>query len=368
MANINLVNKPYTNILKEGATDNLYQSTFLPIFQKAETEIKVLILTALLRGTPLFDLRLAIAGVIAAVKAKIPVTLHDREIYLNGLAVKSNVFIQKYYMPSLNSFYKVKTEIMRKIETPVRKPAINNPQQLLDLVAKPTTERSLWANVKGSPNVTNYERELKKRILSMAEDPVTTYEPGKKPISLWQKAELDVRWEHQVQMLQDLRVQGVEYAWTSSHPNCSKRCQKWQGKLMALNQNAEGPNFVVGKLDGHTVYSLPDIMNQVDRWGYRNNIIIGFNCRHRLIPYKPGVYGPEKYTDKEVAKQRAIEAKMREMERKIRNLKTKELLCSKMGDEVLAKEYRKQWKALFEYYKRFCEQNGYAWYQYRCNI
>ena len=368
MANINLVNAPYTNILKEGATDNLYQSTFLPIFQKAETDIKVLILTALLRGTPLFDLRLAIAGVIAAVKDKIPVTLHDREIYLNGLAVKSNVFIQKYYMPGLNSFYKARTEIMRNIETPVRRPVINNPQQLLDLVNKPTTERSLWAKAKGSPNVTNYERELKKYIHQMAEDPVTTYEPGKKPISLWQKAELDVRWENQVQMLQDLRVQGVEYAWTSTHPNCSKRCQKWQGKLMALNRNAEGPNFVVGKLDGHTVYSLPDIMNQVDKYGYRNNIIIGFNCRHRLIPYKPGVYGPEQYTDKEVSKQRNIEANMRAMERKIRNLKTNEVLYRKMGDVELANEYKKQWQLLFEKYKHYCERNGYAWYQYRCNI
>ena len=54
-------------LLKEGATDNLYQSTFLPIFQKAETQIKSLIATAIMLGWPMLDLRLKILTIIKIV-------------------------------------------------------------------------------------------------------------------------------------------------------------------------------------------------------------------------------------------------------------------------------------------------------------
>ena len=33
-----------------------------------------------------------------------------------------------------------------------------------------------------------------------------------------------------------------------------------------------------------------------------------------------------------------------------------------------AHEERKKWKALVEYYKKFCEANGYAWHEYRIKI
>lgn len=366
MANLTINKNP---LLKQGATDSLYQSTFLPIFQKAETQIKTLIATALMEGWPLFDLRLKIAAVIKAVNNKVPTNLRDRNAYLNGLAKKSDAYIWRYYMPMLSKFSQAQQSVEIATQFSPQPIKVNTPKQMLELSKTKPETRDLWSFQKGSPNVTWYDRELKKTMQKLAEDPITTYEPGKKPISLWQKAELDTRYEHQMKMLDDLRAQGVEYAWTSSHPNCSKRCEKWQGKLMSLNEGSMNPTtFVVGKLNGITTYSLPDIMAQVDKYGYNNNIICGFNCRHKLIPYKPGSVAPEKYNKEEVAKERHIEAQMREMERKIRNLKTKEVLCIKIGDIKGAKQYKSEWKALFARYKAFCEHHGYAWYDYRCNI
>ena len=71
MPNLNLL-QPNPLLLKQGATDNLYQSTFLPIFQNAETKIKSLIMSAIFLGWPLYSLRLQIAAVIAAVIKKVP--------------------------------------------------------------------------------------------------------------------------------------------------------------------------------------------------------------------------------------------------------------------------------------------------------
>jgi len=347
------------------ATNDLYQSTFMPIFQRAETKIKTLILAAFLSGDALIPLRLKIDGVIAWAVSQVPKDLHDKTAYLRGLKHKSEQFILAYYKKPLVAYKVAKNDLLVSVPPSMGAPKVDNPQALLDLVSD---KRKLWSAAKGSPNVVNYQKEIKKAIENLAENPVTTFEPGKKPISLWQKAELDVRHENQVQMLQDLRVKGVKYAWTSSHPNCSKRCQKWQGKLMSLDEHAKGSNFQVTTIDGHPVFSLPDIMNQVDKYGYHNNIISGFNCRHRLIPYKPGVYGPEQYTDKDVSKERAIEQRIREMEREIRKLKTQALLLSQAGQIKLAHEIENRVKILIVRYKEYCERNGYAWYQYRINI
>ena len=367
MPNLNLL-QPNPLLLKQGATDNLYQSTFLPIFQNAETKIKSLIMSAIFLGWPLYSLRLQIAAVIAVVNKKVPESIRDRAAYINGLVNKSDVYIARYYLPMVSKFQQAITVVRIATETAPRPILVTTPKEMLSLSKTSAQTRDLWAYQKGSPNVTWYERELKETMKKLAADPVTTYEPGKKPISLWQKAELETRYDHQMKMLDDLKTQGVQYAWTSSHPNCSKRCAPWQGKLMSLDQASQGPNFKVGTLDGHTVYSLPDIMAQVDKYGYNNNIICGFNCRHRLIPYKPGTSAPEKYSAKEVAKERKVEAQMREMEREIRKLKTNEILSLKIGDMENAKAYKAQWKALFAHYKAFCEKNGYAWYAYRCNV
>lgn len=347
------------------ATNDLYQSTFMPIFQKAETKIKLLILVAFLYSESLTSLRLKIDGVIKWVATKIPSELHDKSAYLKGLKTTSERFILLYYKKPQKAFTQTRKALLDSVPKGKEPPKVENPQQLLQITSNP---KNMWAEAKGVPNIVDYPKELKKKLDQLAENPVTTSEPGKKPISLWQKAELDVRYEGQMKMLDDLKAQGVQYAWTSSHPNCSKRCEKWQGKLMDLNNHAKGQNKQVTTIDGHPVYSLVDIMAQVDKYGYNNNIICGFNCRHKLIPYKPGKYGPEQYTEKDVAKQRAIEERIRVMEREIRKQKTRVELYKKIGEIKIAKSIANRVKILISKYKAYCEANGYSWNEYRIDI
>ena len=167
-------------------------------------------------------------------------------------------------------------------------------------------------------------------------------------------------------MIEDLKNEGHDLCYISSHPDCSKRCEKWQGKLVSLTDHSKYSGFRVGKVDGQWVYSLTDIMAQKDKYGYNNNIISGFNCRHRLYPYR-GQKPPTEYTKEEIRQQREIEQTIRAMEREIR--------AEKEHLEFLKKAYPKgvraatqRVKAKIAQYKAFCDRNGYAWEQYRISV
>lgn len=351
--------------LREGATDSKYQSTFLPIFQDAETRIKMLVLLGFLSLKNPLAMRLAIAAIINDVDAKIPQELHDRKAYIEGMRKRSEYYIRKYYNQPKAMFQKAKNRLIATMPSDQSLPKMDTPKEMLDFIRG---KKDLWAEAKATPYILNYPNEIYSKMDEFAQTPMTTYEQGKKPISLWQKAELDVRYNKQMTMLQELKDSGVKYAWTSSHPNCSKRCEKWQGKLMDLNNNATMSGFRVGKVDSHWAYSLTDIMAQTDKYGYHNNIICGFNCRHKLIPYDPRKAQPTQYSEKQVSKQREIEEKIRQMERQIRLQKTRLLFYEQIGEKNIVKHLKENIKILIERYKRYCETNGYAWEQYRIDI
>ena len=354
-----------TTKLKEGVTDAKYQSTFLPIFQDAETRIKLLILASFLHLKSPLMLRMAIGTIIAEVSTKILDTLHDKQAYIEGMKKRSEIYIRQFYNRPKALFERTHNRLLTILPAGEEMPILKTPMDMIDFTMK---KGNLWAEAKGIPTIANYEQEVYKTMDQLAQMPMTTYEPGKKPISLWQKAELDVRYTKQMDMLQQLLDTGVELAYTSSHADCSKRCEKWQGKLMSLTQHATMSGFRVGKVDGKWVYSLPDIMAQTDKYGYHNNIICGFNCRHRLIPYDPKKSAPTQYSKEDVAKQREIETRIREMERRIRMEKTRLLFYKQLGEKKIVKSLENRVKMLIEHYKRFCERNGYAWFQYRINI
>lgn len=334
----------------------------MPKIQKAETKIKSLILAAFLYATSLYILRNQIDGVLYWLDKQIPQDLKDRQAYIKGLKASSERFILLYYKKPQIGYKVAKQSLIQSVPKGKTPPTIKNPKELLDLTSNP---KNLWAEAKGVPNVVDYPNALKKKMEELAQAPATTYEPGKKPISLWQKAELEVRYDAQMKMLDDLRNSGVQYAWTSSHPDCSKRCEPWQGKLMDINNHAKGPNHQVTTIEGNPVYSLVDIMAKTDKYGYHNNIICGFNCRHKLIPFKPGKYGPKEYSEKDVAKQRAIEERIRTMERTIRAEQVKARLFYESGQIKIANEVQNRVKILIAKYKAFCEHHGYAWNDYR---
>ena len=317
------------------------QSTVLPIYQKAETRIKALVLLAFLNAWPEMTLRAKLLAVIVSVEKQLGANAYSKG--LRNFAAK--VMRNDYRKP----LYQFKGEFPNK---------------------KPIDFKDLKNEAKGGTYY-DYPKELKKRITQLTNEVTTASESGEHGISLWAKAELDTRWEHNQKMIEDLIEKGEVVCYISSHPNCSKRCAPWQGKLVHLTKRATNPpiwtdaptpSLVVGKIDGRNVYSLPSIRDMKDKNKYPNTILYGYNCRHYLIPYE-GQNPPTHYSKEEMKDERKIEQRIREMERAIRKEKQRLTLMEKGGIDY--KRQKRKVEYMVETYRAFCKKWGFPSYDYR---
>ena len=353
-------------------TNSNYQSQVLPIIETAETEIKKLINFYALFLKPRKELEERINGIIRAVSNRLPNSLFEKYKYILGLHETAQKMIRDYYDPVVRRFHTIVAVLLLvgisiKAKNPLElNKKLTTDKTLIKAIESKSGEINTWAMAKGYPNVLNYPQELKKKIGGLAKTQTVASEPGKKPITVWQKAELDLRYEGQVDMIRDLVNNGVQYAWTSTHPDCSKRCEKWQGKLFDLQapHSELSGHRMRTKVDGNTVYCFKEVISRLDKYGYQNNIIIGFNCRHKLVPYKSGSVAPQEYTKEQVRRNREINEKLRRLEREIRYYKQQSILYNGI-DKSLANKYKQKAKELTKYYKDFANKNGYAWYEWR---
>lgn len=305
-----------------------------------QKEIKVLIIFYALHLMSKSILILKIKKLIADFEKKLPDDLIDKNSYAPYILKSALIMINKCYVPIVNQF----------------KP-IENIKKPIDLFYKQ----------KATPNVESYSKKVLNAIKHLEDSELATHEKGKKPISLWQKIELDIRHDNQMEKVQKAIDSGNDLFWLSSHPDCSERCEKWQGKLVSMSLKSIDRSMFTGKrINGTKIYSFTDIENIVDKYGYKNNIINGFNCRHHLIAYN-NEYSvpPEKYNVDEVKKERAINTKLREFERQIRRAKDAVAIYKVANDKKSVAKYQKKVKYLISKYKVYANSNGYAWLEYR---
>lgn len=306
---------------------------------KLEREIKALILLSVLYLKSRTLLKIEINNLIEKYSKELPGNLIDKNKYIEGAFYTSTLMIKNYYEPLIWHF---------EPEEVYQKP--------IDFIKNA---------YKGQPTNEYYVDLIKKAVRGLNKQELVYSEKGKKPITLWQKVELDIRHEAQMKMVEEAYKSNKDLFWLSSHANCSKRCQKDQGKLVSLTLKSIDNSFFTGKIvDGIRVYSFTDIENQVDKYGYKNNIINGFNCRHKLIPYEKNGYVPKHYSSEGIKQVQSKENIQREMERAIRRKKG-ELELVKYIDKEQAKKLRITIQTLKAQYKAFCEKYGLVREDYR---
>jgi ribosomal protein S18 len=177
---------------------------------------------------------------------------------------------------------------------------------------------------------------------------------------------MTVRYERQLERLEELKADGVKLVWIEPHANCSERCEKYQGKLYSLDGST-------GKIDGIDYRPLEYATNNpVDRYVtragkvYQNGCITGFNCRHQLIPYEEG-NRPMPIPADVIARRRAIEQRQREMERDIRAQKRKAVLMRNVSPEAYNKA-REKASRMTELYEEYSRKNDAAFSRERTSI
>lgn len=177
------------------------------------------------------------------------------------------------------------------------------------------------------------------------------------------RAEMEVRYNEHLQQIADLKSDGVKLVVSSVHADCSNRCYKWQGRVYSL----DGTSGITE--DGQRYEPLEkatDVYYTTKAGKVYKNGLLGFNCRHYLMPYKPGMVIP--YVSKKTQqKERAINTQQRELEKTVRYWETK----AAQNKDVNRKEYlaaRKKAIAWRQEYRQFSHDNGRAYYPSRIKL
>jgi hypothetical protein len=155
--------------------------------------------------------------------------------------------------------------------------------------------------------------------------------------------------------------------------NCSKRCEPYQVGGSKHPSGLYSLNGETGETEEDHVKYLPlefatenpdDLYITQQGKAYQNGCILGFNCRHRLVPYKPHTQ-PIPIPKAKIEEMREIETNQREMERGIRLLRGKELQATSQADITKLKKLIK--KAENEYVS-YSLKNEMAYYLRRTEI
>ena len=181
--------------------------------------------------------------------------------------------------------------------------------------------------------------------------------------SLRNFAEMQVRYERHLDEIKTLKESGERLVVCSVHADCSDRCKEWQGRVYSLDGTTgitdDGRKFI-------PLETATDVYYTTKKGKTYKNGLLGFNCRHKLFPYKTGMVIP-KVTEAERKREDAITRRQRQMERSV--IRWREEALTLKG--VNAIEYKKAKQNAVNAYKRYQEysrENNRAFYPDRVKI
>lgn len=193
-------------------------------------------------------------------------------------------------------------------------------------------------------------------------------------VNLRNIAEMTIRYDDQLDMIEGLREKGEKLVYIEAHANCSKRCEKYQVGGSMHPSGLYSLDGTTGKTAEGIFYKPLEFAtnNPIDLYTtragkqYQNGCITGFNCRHKLVPYVPH-RPPTIIPEKAIKERRAIETAQREMEREIRYQKRLAIQTKGVYPAKSAKARAKAMK-LNDEYIAFCKRHKVAYYPDRTKV
>lgn len=175
--------------------------------------------------------------------------------------------------------------------------------------------------------------------------------------SIYAKFDIDLNAFNQMKKVYNAINSGYDLRWLSAHIDCSDRCKPRQGKLVSMSYDPIDSDFWTGRVvEGHKVYSFTAIENQTDKYGYHNNIINGFNCRHFLYKWTKGSKPMDARTHRHEDKLYQLNREKLTMERTLKDYVFKTNLA-KAYDEKYYKLMKKKFYKLLNTYFKYCKHN-----------
>ena len=181
--------------------------------------------------------------------------------------------------------------------------------------------------------------------------------------SLRNRAEMEVRYFEHQENIKDLKNEGHRLVIASSHADCSERCAPWQGRVFSLDHTSgttdDGRKFVPLEMATDVYYTTKKGKT------YKNGLL-GFNCRHYLVPYKSGFRFPKPNVAEE-RKQYEITKRQRELERQVIKWKI-EAITNKGIDQDRYKFARSKVVEWNNAYIDFSKRHNRAYYPSRTKV
>lgn len=261
----------------------------------------------------------------------------------------------KSNIDNINQINKVET-IHNKLYSIVKNgEAIILEDEELDLVLDLGKKIKDFDNVILKEELETYLNKIKKSMQDSSTIEFTTSETNldgtnRRTMNLNAKLALDFEYNVKQAQIEEYKKKGIYY-WTSQHLNSSERCKSYQGRLFNMFLHSINSNFETGEvIDGNIVLSFNDVINQVDKYGYKNNIIVGFNCKHHLVKYENGSKPPEMVDtgDEDVLRSKIY--KRNKIEQHIKQKLNAYYLYPNEED-------KKEIDKVIRQYKRYCELN-----------
>lgn len=136
--------------------------------------------------------------------------------------------------------------------------------------------------------------------------------------TLRNRAEMEVRYRAHLDGIEEMKEQGVRLVICSTHADCSERCKPWQGLVYSLDGTEgytdDGRHF-------QPLENATDIYYTTKAGKTYKNGLLGFNCRHFLVPYKSGYRFPKPNAAEE-RREYNITQTQRRMEADVRKWRT----------------------------------------------
>ena len=181
--------------------------------------------------------------------------------------------------------------------------------------------------------------------------------------TLRNRAEMEVRYNAHMEQLEEFRRQGVNLVICSTHADCSERCAHWQGRVYSLDgtsgTTADGREY-------QPLENATDIFYTTEAGKTYKNGLLGFNCRHFLVPYKSGYRFPKPNAVEE-RREYEITQEQRRLETAVRKWRTVAVENKNTDREryLAARKKAIEWNKA---YITFSKQHNRAYYPSRTAI
>lgn len=329
------------------------------LIQDTETDIKVIIRNAILRGAPWSAINEQITRRVQKTYNEIEIP-ELKERAQKSLLAYSTIAYRRLLVQTADINLKILPAVVNFRETGkatitlttalerLNIPQVNIPRAEYRPLAVPLNE---WTG--------DYMKKVNKAFGELINS--TAKDDYSSRVSLRNVSEMTVRYEAKQREIQDLVNSGEDLVWISVHANCSKRCEPYQGKLYSMSGRS-------GRIDGieFRPLSVATDVYYTTKSGktYKNGCISGYNCRHKLIPYREG-NKPIEVSAKVVERERKINDTQRRMETAIRHERENALLAV---DPKLRAQARKKAAEMNKAYQKYCKDNNVVYYPQRLKI